>query len=287
MAAAVLVSWHDIADDVREWVIATKPETSHSRWANIVRKRSVEHWRIQIDGDVEYQATRVPEVPSPTVVVQPTVAEEPELVKSSLRRRHRRRVHSTKDSFASVRQKQRDRIDAATTNSTATSSGAVARAQKTAIARAAIHGSATAAEAGAVAAAQVYTSEQLASTGMGSIHTAGTTALMGRVRRSPPPRSTLSLSATHRCKYEAAIARAGIASFESNKLGLYKNSTIEEIANAVQNANSIPKMAFGPISMAASSFSGYRTLSSSLEDAVQPSSADEHMAALKQVFGAR
>ena len=304
-AAEATPDWRDVADDVRAWIEATKPTKSHCRWANQARKKPVEHWRSIIAEDAEYQATLgtlaalgtaasstadvlapetsgTPGTPGTSQLEQAGDATPmpPPVSEPMSAKRKRKMPVVTRDSFAAVKKKQRERLDAANARD-ATESEASRAARASAVARTSMLGAAAAQEAGAIASAHVGASERLSADGMGSI----------RPPRKPSHGAELPLPERHKDIYAAAMARAGVHEVNSNPLGPHDSMSAEDIHRAIQQSNPQTAVTFGPLSMASSSSFGvstFRSLSIDSLDAM-PSAVDavDHLRAMQEALNAR
>jgi hypothetical protein len=289
--------WRDVADDVRAWIEATKPSKSHFRWANQARKKPVAHWRSIIAEDAGYQPTLAalgaaasstvdeqspetsgtPGTPGPSGTSQPEQADA--TLTASVKRKRKMPV-ITRDSFAAVKKKQRDRLDAANARD-ATESEASRAARASAVARTSMLGAAAAQEAGAIASAHVGASERLSVEGMGSI----------RPPCKPSHGAELLLPERHKDVYAAAMARAGVHELNSNPLGLHDGMYAEDILRAIQQSNPQTAATFGLLSTASSSSFGVSTFSSLASDSLDamPSAVDavDHLRAMQEALNAR
>jgi len=303
-AAEATLDWRNVADDIRAWIEATKPSKSHCRWANQARKKPAEHWKSIIAKDAEYQATMgalgttasstvddgapetsgVPGTPGTSDTshleqadAMPTSPLVPEPMSA---KRKRKLPVVTRDSFASVKKKQRSRLSDANARD-APESEASRAARASAVARASMMGAAAAQEAGAVASAHVGASERLSAKGMGSIRSAC----------RPSRGAELLLPEKHKNIYSAAMARAGVHEVNSNPLELYDGMSAEDIHRAINQSNPQTAVTFGPLSTASASSFGVSTFRSLLADSLDamPSAVDsvDHLRAMQEALNAR
>jgi hypothetical protein len=292
-----VVDWRDVADDVRQWIELTKDAKSHARWANLVRKKSVEHWRKQMAGDAAYQAAI--KASEPSQELQELAVETPateadctmttNVPEQSKRTRGKRKMPAapTNDSFRAVKARQDKRDGVA---SSAPESAASQAARASAMARASMHGKRAAAEAGEAASAHVQTSERLAD-GLGSLRvnvSARETAPVPHRRVTPTTFSERQLAL-----YEKALERAGMESLDANPLDLHNGMDVRDIRRAIQQSNPATRVTFGSISSAAASSSSagvpcFRSISTDSLSAhdTAPDGVD-HFGALQRGFAAR
>lgn len=288
-AAEASNEWHDVADDVRAWIEATKTPKSHCRWANQVRRRTVEHWREIIAHDAEYQVTlgtavrpttdeRAPqasETPGTSLQSEhanatPTPSTPPPVPEPTVAKRKRKRAVVASDSFAAVQKKQRESNE----------SSAILDARKSAPSWTAVLPPAAAQEVGAKVSAHLGASERLSKNGMGSI----------RSSCKPSREAELSLPDRHKDIYAAAMERAGIHEVNSNPLGLYDGMSAEDIHKAIQQSNPQTAVTFGPLSMASSSLGMYTFRNISVDSLDAMSSAVDpidHFRAMQEVLKTR
>lgn len=262
------IDWVDVAEDVREWVEARKPKDQWAKWARLVKKKSVEHWRAEIAKDVEYQkqiaATPEPPGASPEAPEPPEPPEAPEAVfLTSKKARPTKLVKPTKDSHALLKRKQEARLQSALTSQPHSKDSSTASAARSAAsARNAIRGRCAAEEAGAMAAAQVAASERIERTGLGSVRQG-----QKRARSSSPPPMPPLQSAL----LDQSLELGGMRGSNPDPLNLKHVTDIHDLRNAIRDSNEKTRVVFAPVECASTalpSFESYRSLSmDSLGDA--------------------
>jgi hypothetical protein len=279
--------WSGIEDDLREWIETMKPKDQWARWARLVKKKPVEHYRNEIKKDEKYQellASKTPEVPIPPPVSEMEATssnDAPEHAESSHSpgKRRRRIPKPTIDSHREARKKQRARLEMVAQKAVdaGPESRLVSAARSSAESTNAMHGKAAAAAAGSAAAAQAMASERLERTGIGSV----------RKARGP------QLTSNQQAILSASMQMAGLPIFGHNPLGLKADMDIQSLSNAVRNANERTRVVFEPINSAREEeeLPVYRSLGSfrslSMDSLEEGSSNAERMARVRDCCGSR